>query len=465
MNNSAPLPPMPPGHWLWGHLPERESDPLGLYLRARQSLGDVVRFRMGPIYVEQLTHPDHVKYVLADAPARYTKGPIFHKTRPLVGNGLITAEGDFWKRQRRLAQPSFHRERLTGLGGVMTQTAAEVLEQWEPRVKAGEPVPVFTEMMRLTLLVVVRALFGVDVAEHTRELGEAFTTALEVTNERIISPLPYKPWLYRIPTQKNLAFQRAMVPLNRIVEGIIAQRRAQGGEREDLLGMLMAARDADTGDSFDDVQLRDEVMTLLLAGHETTATALAWTFHLLEKNPEQEALLHEEVDRVLGGRVPTLEDVPKLRYTSCVFEEALRLYPAIWAIPRVAEEEDVVSGYRIPKGDLVLLVPYVTHRHPDFWPDPERFEPTRFLPENSKQRPRWAYLPFGGGQRQCIGNNFAMMEAQFILAMVAQRFSLRGVSGAPVIAEAHVTLRPRGTLPMYATRREKVPEALRSHSA
>ncbi|OJH36306.1 cytochrome P450 [Cystobacter ferrugineus] len=459
MNNSAPLPPMPPGHWLLGHLPERESDPLGLYLRGRNLLGDVVRFRMGPIYVEQLTHPDHVKYVLADAPARYTKGPIFHKTRPLVGNGLVTAEGDFWKRQRRLAQPSFHRERLAGLAGVMTETATEVLAQWEPRVGAGESVPIFPEMMRLTLLVVVRALFGVDVAEHTRELGESFTTALEITNERIISPLPYKPWLYRIPTAKNLAFQRTMVPLNRIVEGIIAQRRARGpaGESQDLLGMLMAARDADTGDTFDDVQLRDEVMTLLLAGHETTATALAWAFHLLEKNPEQEALLHEEVDRVLGGRIPTLEDVPKLRYTSCVFEEALRLYPPIWAIPRVAEEEDVVDGYRIPKGDLVLLVPYVTHRHPDFWPDPERFEPTRFLPENSKQRPRWAYLPFGGGQRQCIGNNFAMMEAQFILAMVAQRFRLRG-TGAPVTADAHVTLRPHGTMPMYASRREKEPQ-------
>ncbi|MET0405348.1 MAG: cytochrome P450 [Cystobacter sp.] len=467
MNKSVPLPPQPPGHWLWGHLPERASNPLGLYLRSREQFGDVVRFRMGPIYVEQLTHPDHVKYVLADACARYSKGPIFDKTRPLVGNGLVTSTGDFWKRQRRLVQPSFHRERLEGFARVITETAAEVLDEWEPRVNAGEPVRVFPEMMRLTLRVAVRALFGVDVSEQTRELSEAFTTALDITNERIISPLPYKPWLYRLPTRGNRAFQGAMETLNPIVENIIAQRRARADAdaSQDLLGMLMAARDADTGDTFDDVQLRDEVMTILLAGHETTATALSWAFHLLENNPEQEALLHEEVDRVLGGRLPTLEDVSKLRYTGCVFEEAMRLYPPIWAIPRVAEEEDVVGGYRIPKGDLVLLVPYVTHRHPDFWSEPERFEPTRFLPENSKQRPRWAYLPFGGGQRQCIGNSFAMMEAQFVLAMVAERFRLRGVDGQHVLADALVTLRPRGPMPMYATRREREYQRSCSQSA
>ncbi|QRK11927.1 cytochrome P450 [Archangium violaceum] len=457
MTTPAPLPPMPPGHWLWGHLPERARDPLGLYLKSRERLGDVVRYRMGYIFVEQLTHPDHVKHVLADANARYTKGTVFDKTRPLVGNGLLTADGDFWKRQRRLAQPAFHRERLAALGARMTDTITETLQTWEPAVASGRPLPVFQEMMKLTLTVAVRSLFGVDVGEHTRAVGDAFTTALSVTNERIISPLPYLPWLYRLPSRDNRAFREAVDTLDSIVRGIISQRRVKGpgaGADEDLLGMLMAASDADTGDTFDDAQLRDEVMTLLLAGHETTATALAWTFHLLEQNPEVEATLHAEVDAALGGRVPTLADLPKLRYVGCVFEEAMRLYPPVWAIPRVPLEDDVVDGYRIPKGDIVILVPYVTHRHPDFWPEPERFDPTRFLPENSKDRPRWAYLPFGGGQRQCIGNNFAMMEAQFVLALVAQRFRLRGVPGVPVEPEPHVSLRPRGPMPMHVERRE-----------
>jgi cytochrome P450 len=292
-------------------------------------------------------------------------------------------------------------------------------------------------------------------------VGEAFTTALAVTNERIISPLPYKPWLYQLPTRGNRAFRQAVDTLDGIVRGIISQRRAAkaAAESKDLLGMLMASCDADTGDTFDDAQLRDEVMTLLLAGHETTATALAWTFHLLEKHPEVEATLHAEVDAALGGRVPTLEDLPKLRYVGCVFEEAMRLYPPIWAIPRVPQEDDEVGGYRIPKGDIVILVPYVTHRHPDFWPEPERFDPTRFLPENAKSRPRWAYLPFGGGQRQCIGNTFAMMEAQLALALVAQRYRLRGVPGTPVEPEPHVSLRPKGPMPMHVVRRENAPQA------
>jgi len=457
MTASAPLPPMPPGHWLWGHLPERARNPLGLYLDSRQRLGDMVRYRMGYIYVEQLTHPDHVKHVLADASARYTKGTVFDKTRPLVGNGLLTAEGDFWKRQRRLAQPAFHKERLAALGARMTDTLSERLPAWERAADAGTPLPVFQELMRLTLTVVVRALFGVEVGGHTDTVGEAFTTALEVTNERIISPLPYQPWLYRLPTRSNRAFRQAVDTLEGLVRGLIAQRRAAGSQAEDLLGMLMAASDADTGDTFDDAQLRDEVMTLLLAGHETTATALAWTFHLLAQHPEVEATLHAEVDAALGGRMPTVADLPRLRYVGCVVEEAMRLYPPIWAIPRVPVEDDVVDGFRIPKGDIVILVPYVTHRHPDFWPEPERFAPTRFLPENSKDRPRWAYLPFGGGQRQCIGNNFAMMEAQLLLTLVAQRFRLRGVPGVPVVPEPLVSLRPRGPMPMRVERREGVP--------
>ncbi len=448
---------MPPGHWLWGHLTERTNNPLGLYLNARQQLGDVVRYRMGHIFVEQLTHPTHVKHVLADNCARYSKGTVFDKTRPLVGNGLLTSEGSFWKRQRRLAQPAFHKERIASLSGMMTDTLTETLQGWEAAASAGQPLPMVQELMRLTLTVAVRALFSAEVREHAHTMGEAFTRALAITNERIISPLPYLPALYRLPTPKNRAFLRDVATLDSIVLDIIRQRRT-ADETNDLLGMLMASRDADTGESMDDTQLRDEVMTLVLAGHETTAAGLAWTFHLLDQNPEVAATLKEEVDTVLGGRTPTVEDLPRLRYAACVFEEAMRLYPPIWAIPRVPLEDDVVDGYLIPKGDIVILVPYVTHRHPEFWPEPERFEPTRFLPENSQERPRWAYLPFGGGQRQCVGNAFSMMEAQFTLAMVAQRFTLRGVPGVPVVPEPLVTLRPRGPMPMVPVWHPRAPQ-------
>jgi cytochrome P450 len=445
---SAPLAPMPPSHLLLGHLPERTHAPLELFLGSQRALGDVVRYRMGYVYVEQLTHPDHVRHVLVEATTRYTKGSIWDKMRPLVGVGLLTAEGDDWKRQRRIAQPAFHRDGVARLATTMTDTIGGHLRSWEPAAAANDELLVFPEMRQLTLDVVTRALFGTDLADYT-SITDAFTRALDVTNARIISPAPYLPRLYRIPTPANLRFRRAVASLDAVVGAIIARRQNESSAtgHDDLLGMLMAesepgARGAEAR------QLRDSVMTLLLGGYETTATTLAWAFHLLGRYPDVASTMRSELQVVLGGRTPSVADLPDLTYVRCVVEETMRLYPAVWAVPRIAAEDDEVGGYRIPRGDIVVLVPYVTHRHPDFWPDPERFDPSRFLPANRTGAPRWAYFPFGGGQRQCIGNTFAMMEAQFVLAMVAQRFVLQADTDAVVEPDASVTLRPRGTMPM-----------------
>lgn len=330
----------------------------------------------------------------------------------------------------------------------MTDAIAEHLRSWEPAAAANEEISVFAEMRQLTLDVVTRALFGADLEDYP-SITSAFTRALDATKKRIISPAPYLPWLYRIPTPVNLRFRRAMTTLDAVVGGIIAkrQREASSADRDDLLGMLMSESASDTGDT-DARHLRDGVMTLLLGGFETTATTLAWAFYLLGRHPDVAATMRSEVESVLGDRTPTPADLPNLTYVRCVVEETMRLYPAVWAIPRVAADDDEVGGYRIPRGDIVILVPWVTHRHPDFWPDPERFDPARFLPANRADAPRWAYFPFGGGQRQCIGNTFALMEAQLVLAMVAQRFQLHADPDAVVVPDASVTLRPGSPMPM-----------------
>jgi len=374
MSISAPLAPMPPAHLLLGHLHERTHSPLDLFLSSQKALGDVVRYRMGYVYVEQLTHPDHVQHVLVGSGDLYTKGSIWDKMRPFVGVGLLTAEGDAWKRQRRVAQPAFHHAGVARIATTMTDAVADHLRSWERAAAANREIPVFAVMRQLTLDVVTRALFGADLEDYP-SITAAFTRALDVTNKRIVSPAPYLPWLYRIPTPANLRFRRAMVTLDVVVGGIIAkrqrqrQREASAADRDDLLGMLMSESESDSSDTdgtgdTDVTQLRDGVMTLLLGGYETTATTLAWAFYLLGRHPDVAATMRSEVESVLGGRAPTPADLPNRTYVRCVIEETMRLYPAVWAIPRVAADDDEVGGYRIPRGDIVILVPWVTHSTP-----------------------------------------------------------------------------------------------------
>jgi len=424
-------------------------DPLRYYPDMHRRYGDVVRFH-GPRGSSWflIAHPDDIEHVFKSK--HYPKGIITEPIKSLIGNGLLTSEGDFWRRQRRLAAPAFHRQRLISLGAMMAQAGDRAAERWRPAARAGQPVDVAADMMRVTLEIVGRALFSVDVSDEADDVARALPVALEYVNHRSTRPwaLP-EQW----PTPRNLRFRRALRTLDAIVYRMIEERRRTGEDNGDLLSMLLHARDEDTGERMDDQQLRDEVMTLFLAGHETTAVMLSWTWHLLAQHPAVEQQLHAELDAVLAGRLPTVEDLPSLPYTRMVMEETLRLYPPAWAIGRQSTIEDELRGYYIPRNAPLLISPYVTHRHPEFWEAPERFDPQRFTPDQVASRPRFAYFPFGGGPRICIGNNFALMEGHLLLAVFASRYRLRPAPGHPIVPEPTITLRPKYGLRMMIEER------------
>jgi len=412
-------------------------DPLGFLARAAP-LGDVVRLRFGRS-VFLLNHPDHAMRVLHENHANYRKNFFYDRMKPLVGEGLLTSEGDDWKRKRRLAQPAFHRERLAGLLGIMSRHTSAMLDRWAPAAARGEPLDVAAELMGLTLTVVGHALFGQDMLGGADQTGRALTTALRITNQRFFALMVAPPW---VPTPRNVRFSAAMRVLGDLVDGIIASRRA-GSPRDDLLGMFMEARDADGGGGLTDAELRDEVMTMVLAGHETTANALTWAFHLLGGAPEVERALHQESSGVLQGREVALGDLPCLDLASRIHQEAMRLFPPAWIFGREAIAPDRFGAHSVPAGAAVSISPYLLHRDPRFWEVPERFDPDRFLPAQVARRHRYAYLPFAAGPRMCIGNAFAMMEMQIVLALVSSRYRLAPVPERPVELDPSVTLRPR----------------------
>ncbi|MFP2903749.1 cytochrome P450 [Pyxidicoccus sp. 3LFB2] len=454
---AARIAPGPRGHLLLGILPEARRDVLGLLTRAARQYGDVARYRLGPMTSHLIAHPDGVRHVLQEHVGNYTKDHFSYRlVSRVAGNGLLTSQGSFWLRQRRLAQPAFHRQRISAMAEAMTRATVAMLERWDTLAARGEPVGVVEEMMHLTLTIVGDALFGTSVGDKAAVVGPAFNVLSEqtVTRFRTLRLLP--PVL---PTRYDAEFRAASRALKGAVMELIADRRKRPEDTGDLLSMFMLARDEDTGETMSDEQLRDEVLTMLVAGHETTATTLSWTWALLAQHPEVEAKLHAELDTVLAGRTPTAGDVPRLGYTRMVVEEAMRLYPPAYVFSRAVKEDDVIGGFRIPRGTSVDVSPYVTHRHPDFWERPEAFLPERFSPEASAQRPRYAYFPFSGGPRQCIGNGFAMMEAQLILATVAQRYRPRTLPGHVLTPEPLITLRPKGGLPMSLERRSPVQQA------
>jgi len=414
-------------------------DPLPAVTADFARYGDVVKYRLFNLTAYLLAHPDHVSHVLHDSHSNYTKSNIdYERLKQLLGEGLLTSEGPQWLRQRRLIQPLFHRQQIAQWSTMMTTNALEMLERWQQLAKERRAFDVSVQMMALTLRIVGETLLSIDISGDAGEIARALTNAQEhFAHFRLGTLLPF------LPTAENRRFRAAMQTLDRIVRKIIDARRNDKAEHNDLLAKLMAARDPETGLPLDDTQIRDEVITLILAGHETTANALSWTWYLLGKNPGAEARLHAELRAVLGSRTPTIADLPDLPYTAMVINESMRLYPPAWTISRSPTDDDEIGGYRIPRGCVVMLSQYVTHRHPAFWEDPERFDPDRFSPERSENRPRFAYFPFGGGPRLCIGSYFALTEAQLILATVAQRYRLRLAEDHPVKPDALITLRPR----------------------
>ncbi len=408
------------------------------FLERVAPLGDVVRLRFGrTLYL--LNHPDHARRVLHENHANYRKSYFYGRMKPLVGEGLLTSEQGAWKRKRRLAQPAFHKERLAGFVAIMSRHTSAMLDRWAAAAERGAPLDVAADLMRLTLTVVGHALFGQDLLGGADRTGRALTTALRITNQRFFARVYLPPG---IPTPGNLRFSGALRVLDAVVNEIIASRRA-AAPRDDLLGMFMEARDADGGGGLTDAELRDEVMTMVLAGHETTANALTWAFHLLAGAPAVDDALHQESSRVLQGREAALQDLPRLELASRVHQEAMRLFPPAWIFGREAIAPDRFGPHAIPAGAPVSISPYLLHRDPRFWEAPERFDPDRFRPAEVARRHRYAYLPFAAGPRMCIGNSFAMMEMQIVLAMVASRYRLTPVSERPVEIEPSVTLRPR----------------------
>jgi cytochrome P450 len=432
---------------LFRMMPQFRRDPLQTFTRLRQQFGDVVRMK-GLWTAYQFSHPRDIEHILQTNYRNYRKSKFYAEGKSSIGNGLLLSEGDFWRRQRRLAQPAFHRRRIEGFAIIMADSTAAMLEAWQPFAQRGEPLNISTEMMRLTLRIVGLALFSTDLSHDTDTIGRSLSIAREHLIRRTWQPIKLP---ISIPTRRNRNYLQAIRAADKVIYGMIAERRRQpmgATATGDLLTMLMRARDEETGEAMSDKQLRDEAMTIMVAGHETTALALSWTWYLLSLYPKAERKLHAELAAILGGRAPTVEDISKLKYTVMVIEEAMRLYPPAWVIARMAVNDDFVGGYRIEAKSEVILLPYVTHRHPDFWENAEDFDPERFSPERSEGRPRYAYFPFGGGPRQCIGNNFAMMEAILVLATVAQKYRLRLVPGHPVEPEPSVTLHARHGIKM-----------------
>jgi cytochrome P450 len=414
-------------------------DPLAFLRWAARAYGDVVRFDAWPFIVHVLHHPDHIKHVLQDNNRNYWKGNLVGRVKPLIGEGLFTSEGDFWRRQRRLAQPAFHRQRIERLATIMSTAGTQMLDGWERAAAAATPIDLMEHTSRVTLQVVGQALFGVDLIGAAADVGRAMLTALQFVSEEAFSLFPS---VLLIPAPRNLRFRRARAQLDRVVLGIIERRRRGGAAGDDLLSMLMEARDEGTAEGMSDRQLRDEIMTFILAGHETTAVTLAWACLLLAQHPDVGDEVRREVSSVLAGRVPVLADLPRLELTRRVIDETLRLYPPVAVISRESYAADEIGGYEIPAKSGVMLSPYVTHRHAGFWHEPERFDPGRFTPAQGAARPRFAYFPFGGGPRLCIGNEFALMEAQILLAMIMQRYRVEVAPGHSVQHEIRVSLRP-----------------------
>lgn len=430
-----------------GSAPALARDTEGFALKMWQRYGDIVRIRFlaWPGYL--LYHPDYVKYVMHDHHRNYNKqSPLLDSFRPFFGNGLFTNNGESWLHQRRLMQPAFHHKRLEHFGTVMTDATLTMLQRWQDA--GSQPLDIPLEMTRLTLRVAGLTLFDLDLSNDLDLVGHAFTTILPQLTKYFFVPFP-PLW---VPTPGNRRVQAGLETLNQVVYDIISQRRKHltdpGMETGDLLSMLLAARDEEKGKGMNDQQMRDEVMTLLGAGHETTSATLTWIWYLLSQHPEVEQRLHNEVDRVLGGQPPTVDRLDDLPYNRMVIQETMRLYPPAFFVIRHTIADDEIGGYPVPANSLILLMSHMVHRHPAFWEEPERFDPERFTPERSAGRPRYAYFPFGGGPRICIGNSLAMMEAQLVLATVAQRYCLRLVPGHPVELQVSLTTHPRHGLPM-----------------
>jgi cytochrome P450 len=418
-------------------------DRIGFLTKLAEEYGDLAHFQLGAMHIYLLSNPDYIRDILITHNKQFMKGEGLQRAKRLLGEGLLTSEGEFHLRQRRLAQPAFHRQRIAGYAEAMVEYAARMRNDWLP----GETRDIAREMMRLTLAIAGKTLFGADVTGEADEIGRSLDTAMQAFNRLT---LPFSNLIERLPLPSVRRFRQARQRLDATIYRIINERRASGRDHGDLLSMLIAARD-DEGDGtgMTDEQLRDEAMTIFLAGHETTANALTWTWYLLSQNPAAEAKFHAEIEQTLHGRLPAAEDFPQLKYTEMILAESMRLYPPAWLIGRRALTDYPIGGYTIPSGSIILMSQYVMHHKAEYFPDPFRFDPDRWLPAARDARPQFSYFPFGGGPRLCIGEHFAWMEGVLVLATIGQHWRMRLAPGHPVEMQPLVTLRPKHGMRMH----------------
>jgi cytochrome P450 len=448
-------PPHPRANPVLGSALDLRKSQIRTYERVMREHGDVVKLVVGPPGVRFdlycVFHPDGVKAVLAGSREGYSKGNRFYRQiAQSFGWGLLTSEGELWRRQRRLVQPLFTRRQIAAYAELMAEEAAAVAGRWDRATRNGGSVDANAEMVGLALRVVGRAIFGDDVARAGAVLDSAFPVLNRHTFRRAMSPLAAPAsW----PTPDNRRAARARRALYEVVDELIAHRQRAGADGEDLLSRLLLARDPDTGEAMDLQQVRDEALIFLLAGHETTSTALTFTLHLLGRHPSEQQLVLDELDAVLDGRPPTLDDAPALERTAMAIKEAMRLYPPAYALGRLSVTENEVGGYSIPAGAYVVVSQFATHRHPQFWDDAEAFDPARFTPEREGARHSHAYFPFGGGPRACIGSHFAMLEATMAVALLLQRFRISSDQEDVPLDTEGITLRPKGAVPIQLAAR------------
>lgn len=427
--------PGPQGNSIVGSLLDLGNDPLGFLTRCAREYGDTVPIHLGLTPACLITNPDYIEQVLKDR-EKFIKSRGFRILKTLLGEGLLTAEGDSWLWQRRLAQPVFHQSRIQGYSEAMVGYAERMVNTW----RDGEERDIHADMMRLTLNIVMKTIFSQDVDESE---ANAVARALDVTMNWFESKrrqgYVVLEWF---PRPENIRYRQAIAEMDEAIYNLIRQRRSRNEHTGDLLSMLMQARDEETGNQMDDKQLRDEVATLMLAGHETTANALSWTWMLLSDHPDVRTKLQNELQEVLDGRAPTVADLPRLNYTNMVVKEAMRLYPPVSLFGREASEDCTIGDYTVPAGTIVMISQWVMHRNPKYFNNPEAFQPERWADDLEKKLPRDVYIPFGDGPRICIGKGFALMEAVLLLATIAQRFQLDVTLSCPIIPQASITLRP-----------------------
>ncbi len=436
LRNTLGRPPGPAGRPIIGLLPEFRRRPADFLLDVAREYGDIAYFKIGRQHMYLLNRPDFIQDVLVTYHRNFIKSRMLQRAKVLLGEGLLTSEGEFHLRQRRLVQPAFYRDRLVSYAATMASSARDITDRWRP----GETRDMAEEMMRVTLAIVGRTLFSKDVEKDAKDIGRALDRRAgyvwyhDAAIQRVIQ---------RLPLPKLRRAKRARKFLDKTIYNMISERRASGIDQGDLLSMLLMSVDEQGSGGMTDRQVRDEALTLFLAGHETTATALTWTWYALSQNPEVEEKLRTEIDALLGNRLPTYEDLPNLSYTEKVFAETLRLYPPAWAVGRMVLNDTRIYNYQVPHGAICLLSPYVMQRHPRYYPNPERFDPERFSPEAKQSRPKFAYFPFGGGPRVCIGERFAWMEGVLLLATIAQRWKFNLVPNQIIEPHPQITLRTR----------------------